>query len=541
MKRLYSALILCIFVISGCSSKTETNVESGTRDKVLHIGNSSEPLTLDPTISTGLYAYHIQLALFEGLVTKNNKTLKIEPAVAKEWSISDDGLVYNFELRKDARWSNGEPVTAHDFVNSYQRILSPKIASQYAYMHFYIKNAEAYFKKKISDFSRVGVTAISDYQLKISLEKPTPYFLELLDHHTYYPVHKETIEKTGDFFDPLNPWTRPENFVSNGPFTLDVWDVNRAIEVKRNEFYWDQDRVHLNKIVFYPIEDKSAEDRAFRSGQIHLTHTPQFSPEKISVYQRENPDVLRLIPVYSTYYYILNTTRKPFDDVRVRRALGLSIDREKIVSSVTKGGEVPAYSIVPLDPEGYSPKKLFDYNVEEAARLLAEAGYPNGEGFPSFELLYNNDEVHRKVAVSIQQMWKKNLNINTTLTNQEWKVYLTSRRTKDFDIARAGWIADFLDPSNFLEIFQSFSGNNHTGWNNRAFDNAVRKSQQTLDQKIRHEQFDIATKLLSDEMPLIPLFYYSEANLVSPDVVGWHDDVMNYQNFKDVDLIKSNK
>lgn len=538
MKRLYSALILCIFVISGCSSKTETNVESGIKDKVLYVGNGNEPLTIDPNLSTGIPARNIQMAIFEGLVSRNNKTLNIEPAVAESWTISEDGKQYQFKLRENARWSNGDTVKAHDFVNSYRRILSPEMAGEYAYMLYYIKNAEAYFKQKISDFSFVGVKALSDFELLIELENTTPYFLQLLDHHTYFPVNKATIEKTGEFLDPLNPWTRPENFVGNGPFTLDVWDLNRAIEVKRNEYYWDQESVHLNRVVFFPIEDKSAEDRAFRAGQIHLTYTPQFSPEKIAVYREKNPEALRIFPVYSTYYYNINLTRKPFNDARVRKALAMAIDRDTLVKSVTKGGEAPAYSLVPMDPEGFSPKQKFSFNIEKAKALLEEAGFPNGEGFPSFELLYNNDDVHRKIAVTIQQMWKKNLNINVTLTNQEWKVYLNSQKSKDYDVSRAGWVADFLDPTNFLEILQSFSGTNYTGWNNRAFDELIKKSQATLDQNERFSYFESANELLAEEMPIIPLFYYSETNLVAPEVVGWDDDVMAHQNYKNVDLVR---
>lgn len=538
MKRLPSALMLCILVISACSSKTETNFDTGIRDKVLYIGNGHDPLSLDPSVSTGMPEYHIQLALFEGLVTKDNKTLELEPAVAKSWEISEDGMQYTFTLREDARWSNGDTVTAHDFVNSYRRALAPEMANQYAYMLYYLKNGEAFSKQKISDFSHVGVKATSDFELVIHLQNPTPYFLQLLDHHTYYPVHKPSIEKVGGFLDLNNPWTRPENFVGNGPFTLDVWDVNRAVELKRNEFYWDQDRIHLNRIVFYPIEEKSAEDRAFRSGQIHLTHTPQFSPEKIAVYREKNPEALRLFTSYSIYYYNINMTKAPFNNVDVRQALALSIDRESIVKSVTKGGEEPAYSVIPHDPQGYSPKTLFSYDVEKAKAHLAKAGYPNGEGFPSFEILYNNDDLHRKVALTIQQMWKKNLNIDVGLINQEWKVYLNSEKTRNYDVSRAGWVADYLDPSTFLEIFQSFSGINYPGYNNPQYDIAVKNSQQTLDQAERFKQFDIANKLLVEDMPAIPLFYYSETNLVAPEVIGWHDDVMNYQNFKDVDLAK---
>lgn len=530
-------LILACTLTLGCTAKTETNFDRGLRDKVLHIGNGSEPVSLDPAISTGNPEYHIQLAIFEGLVSKNNKSLAIEPAVAKAWEVSEDGRIYTFTLRDDAKWSNGEPVIAQDFVNAWQRVLSPALASQYSYMLYYLNNAEAYFKGEITDFAKVGATALSHTQLQVELAYPTPFFLQLLDHHSYYPVHKASIEKHGGFLDQLNSWTLPEHFVGNGPFTLDVWDVNRAIEVKRNPYYWDQDRIKLKRIVFYPIEEKSAEDRAFRAGQIHMTHTPQFATEKIAVYQEKNPQALRIFPTYSSYYFIFNTTKAPFDNVKVRRAMAMAVDRDTIVKSVMKGGEPAAYSVVPIDPEGFKPQPHFGYDVERARALLSEAGYPNGEGFPEIELLYNNDDVHRKVALTLQQMFKLNLNIDVQLVNQEWKVYLSSRRSKDFDFARAGWMADYLDPSNFLEIFYSFSGNNHTGWGSDAFDQLLSTAQKTLVREERLELFAQADKILADEMPAIPLFYYAEVNLVAPEVRGWHDDVMNYNNFKDVDLV----
>ncbi len=541
MTRRIAYLLSLLVFITGCSPQTATNAERGIAEKTLYIGNGSEPVSLDPHISTGLPEYHIQLAIFEGLVTKNNKTLAIEPAVAKSWTISDDGLTYTFTLREDARWSDGAAVTAQDFVNAWRRALTPAMASQYGYMFYYLDNAERYFNGEVKDFNQVGVKALADRVLEVTLEHPTPFFLQLLDHHSYYPVNKTVVEAHGEFADPLNPWTRPENFVGNGPFVLDVWDVNRAIEVVRNRHYWDQARIKLERIVFYPIEEKAAEDRAYRAGQIHMTHTPQFATEKIAHYRAQNPDAIRIIPTYSSYYYLFNTSRKPYSDPRVRKAVAMAIDRETLVESVMKGGEPPAYSIVPNDPQGYTPKQHFTFDIDAARALLADAGYPNGEGFPTMELLYNNDDVHRKVALALQQMLKRHLNINVQLLNQEWKVYLSSRKTLNYDFARAGWVADYLDPSNFLGVFYSFSGNNHTGWKNAQYDALLKKSRQTADARERFALFARADEILAAEMPVVPLFYYTDINLVSPAVRGWYDNVMNYNNFKDVELVPIQK
>ncbi|VUD47402.1 Periplasmic oligopeptide-binding protein [Thalassocella blandensis] len=527
--------LVCITAF-GCGQKTETNVEKGYKTKTLYIANGSEPEFLDPHTSTGSPENNIQLAMFEGLTMKDHKTLKPTPGVAKSWDISEDRTFYTFHLRDNAKWSNGDPVTAQDFVNSWQRILTPSISGDYAYMLFVIKNAEKFYRSEIADFSEVGIKAVDEHTLTVQLNNPTPYFLQLLDHHSFYPVNKKVIEQHGDFYDPLNPWTRPENIVSNGAFKMEVWDVNRAIELVRNEYYWGQDRIHLNRLVFYPIEDKLAEERAFRSGQIHLTFTPQMATEKIAVYREKNPEALHIQPAYSTYYYMFNTTKKPFDDARVRQALAYAVDRKTLVEKVTKGGEVPSYSLIPMDPEGYSPKTLFSDDIEKAKALLAEAGYPNGEGFPTVEILYNNDEVHKKVALTLQQMWKNALNINVQLFNQEWKVYLSSRKNKTYDIARAGWIADYLDPSNFLEIFFSFSENNHTGWENAEYDQILRDAQSATTDAARFELFERANQILFEEMPLLPLFYYSDVNLVNPTVKNWHDNVMHYHRVQDVDF-----
>lgn len=538
--KIFRILLPLVYIAAvGCGQKTETNVEKGYKTKTLYIANGSEPESLDPHLSTGSPENNIQLQMFEGLTMKDHKTLKPIPGVAKSWDISEDRTLYTFHLRDNARWSNGDPVTAHDFIDAWERILTPRVSADYAYMVFVIKNAEAFYNGEITDFSEVGVKAVDDYTLTVQLSDPTPYFLQVLDHHSFYPINKKVIEQHGGFYDPLNPWTRPENIVSNGAFKMDVWDVNRAIELTKNEFYWDKDRIHMNRLVFYPIDDKLAEERAFRSGQVHLTLTPQMATEKIAVYRENNPEALRIQPAYASYYYLFNTTKKPFDDARVRKALALAVDRQTMVDKVTKGGEEPAYSVIPMDPEGYTPETLYAYDVEKAKALLAEAGYPNGEGFPTVEILYNNDEVHKKVALTLQQMWKNKLNIDIQLFNQEWKVYLSSRKNKTYDIARAGWIADYLDPSNFLEILFSFSENNHTGWESEDFDQVLRDTQAAKTEEERFALFERANEILAEEMPILPIFYYSDVNLVNPSVQNWWDNVMHYHRVHDVDFTVS--
>ena len=508
-----------------CGSKTETNVEKGNREQILFVANGSEPRELDPLLTTGAPEHNILMALFEGLVNEHPKTLAITPGVAESWTVSDDAKTYTFQLRDTAKWSNGEKLTAHDFVYAWKRSLMPNFGSQWAYMKYFIRGAKAFHMGETDDFSTVGVKATSDSVFEVELANATPFFLKLLVHNSYYPVHQATIEKFAPIDQPISDWTKPANFVGNGAFVLSEWKLNNLIASVKNTEYWDAANVKLNGVTFFPIEDQQAEVRAFRSGQVHVTHTPTMAIEKIGYYQENEPEVLDIVQTYSSYYYELNTTKPPFDDARVRRALAMAIDRDLLVGSVSKGGQSPGYTLVPPDPQGYTAKFHFGYDIEKAKALLAEAGYPNGEGFPETSILYNSQDDHRKIALAIQQMWKSSLNIDVGLNNQEWKVYLNSRKNYEHDIARAGWIADYVDPSNFFEVFLSTSGNNHSGWKNAEYDALIQQMQEEAREPQRFELFEKANKLLADEMPIIPIYYYTDINLISPSVQGWYGNV----------------
>jgi oligopeptide transport system substrate-binding protein len=377
--RLHPAVI-CIAICSlligsfGCG-KRETRVATGIRDQILHLGNGAEPEDLDPQITTGVQEDNIIRALIEGLVSEDPKDLHPVPGMAESWDISPDGRVYTFHIRTNAFWSNGDPVTAEHFITAYQRALSPKLANQYAYMLFYVVNAEAYNKGTLTNFNEVGFKAVDQRTLQISLNHPTSYFLSLLNHHSWFPVHVPTIEKYGSVFERGNRWTRPGHFVGNGPFVLTDWRVNRVISVKKNPLYWDADRVRLNEIRFYPIESLDAEERAFRSGQLHATE--KLPLPRVDFYRQNQPELLLRAPYLGTYFYMFNTRRKPFDDKRVRQALALAIDREAITARVTRGGEEPAYSFTPPNTAGYTSRAQIRPDVIKARQLLAEAGYPD--------------------------------------------------------------------------------------------------------------------------------------------------------------------
>ena len=533
-----SRKVLALFLLlslAACGGDGSNRVEEGDRLGVLHIGNGAEPAALDPHITTGVSESHIINALFEGLVIKNPSTLEPEPAVAESWEISEDGRTYTFHLREDALWSNGEALTAEDFRWSWMRALMPELGSQYNYMFFSIVNAQAFAEGRLEDFSQVGVEVLDPHTLEVRLNEATPYFLQLLDHHSTYPVNRGAVEALGSASDRLSRWARVGNLVGNGPFTLSEWQTNSHIRVEKNPLYWDAATTRLNAIVFYPIDNQATEERMFRDGQLHRTSDVPL--DKVPVYLAENPGLIRIEPYLGTYFYGINTSRPGLDDARVRRALALSVDRELLAETVTQGIYRPGYSVVPPDTMGYNPPQLFEYDPDEARRLLAEAGYPKGAGFPGFSILYNTLEQHQKIAVAIQQMWRQELGISVQLVNQEWQVYLDSQNTNNFDMVRRGWIGDYVDPNNFLDLFITGGGNNHTGFSNARYDEIIlEQAPATRDRDERYALFHEAERLLMAEMPLIPLYVYQSKHLVRPSLKGMPSNIMDFYNWKYVYL-----
>ena len=390
--------LLALLLLPGCGRR-ETRVEYGNRHQILCWGNGTEIQDLDPHVVTGVSEHHVMMALLEGLVTEDPVDLHPVPGVAERWDVSPDGRVYTFYLRPNAKWSNGDPVTAHDFVESYKRILTPSLASEYAYMLFVMHNAQLFNEGKITDFAEVGCQALDDHTLQITLDHATPYFLSLIKHSSWFPVHLPTIRKYGDPYQRGNRWTRPGHHVGNGPFVLSTWRVNDVIVLKKSPTYWDRDRVRLSAMRIYPIESQDTEERAFRSGQLHITYT--LPTTKVDYYRTNYPDLLSINPYLGTYFYRLNITKPPLNDVRVRRALAMAYDRESLVRNVMRGGQLPAYCLTPPDTAGYTCRTHLKEDVAEARRLLAEAGYPDGKGMPAIELLYNTMETapgHRRGA-----------------------------------------------------------------------------------------------------------------------------------------------
>lgn len=518
-------------LLNGCSQRT-SRVRRGDQKQVLHLGNSSEPKDLDPHLVTGVTEHNIMSALLEGLVTENPKTLAPVPGVAESWDIADDGRTYTFHLRSNARWSNGDSVTAKDFVFSYRRMLTPALGSPYAYMLYCLRNAKAYHHGDLDAFDQVGVQALDPHTLRLTLGAPTPYFLSLLNHFSWFPVHPDTILAHGTIDAIGTPWTRPEHYVGNGAFTLTDWQPNKQITVTKSKTYWDRKNVKLNAIHFYPIGDHTIEEHAFRAGQLHVTGT--IPVNRIGYYQSRKPELLRLDPYLGCYYYLFNVERPPLDNANVRRALALAINREQITKFVTRGGETPAYHFTPPDTAGYTARASLSGDLATARKLLAEAGYPNGEGFPTLSLLYNTADSHARIAEVIQQMWVTGLGIDIELVNMEWKVYLAQTQQGKYDIARAGWIGDYVDPNTFLDMWVTDGGNNRAGWSNSRYDAHIRAAAETQDQAERFEHFQKAEAILVQETPIMPIYFYRSKSLIQTSVRGWHPTVLDHHPYKHI-------
>lgn len=526
------ALALLPGFLAGCRSG-ETRAERAAREKILIIGNGTEPKTLDPHIASGVTEHHLITTLIEGLTSQHPSEETVEPAAAERWE-SNEGLdEWTFHLRPTGKWSNGAPVTAHDFVFAYQRILTPKLGGQYAEMLYIMKGAEAFNKGETTDPSTLGVRALDDLTLRISLVGPTPYFPLVLTHYTWFPVHPPTILKYGSIDTRASRWTHPGHYVGNGPFQLKTWNFKHLIEVERNPHYWDAANVKLNGIRFLPIDNIPAEERMFRDGQLHKTE--QMPLDKIDFWRTQRPENYMQHPYLGTYFYRINTTHPHLKDSRVRRALTLAIDRESIVKNITRAGQTAAKGFTP--PMGdYAGLDVLKYDPEEARRLLAEAGYADTASFPRFDIMINVSESHRILAEAIQQMWKQNLGINVGINSQDWGVYLDSQQRLEYDVCRAGWIADYTDPVVFLDMWTTGNGNNQTGWSNAEFDALIAKSRGIADTTERYKVLTQAEAILLKDMPVIPIYVYSRYYLISPMVKNWHPLLLDTHPWKYIDV-----
>jgi oligopeptide transport system substrate-binding protein len=518
MKRVISfAVVLCLILVlfPNC---WKTGDKADANSLILVLGD--EPKTFDPLHITDMISIRVVAGLLEGLTVFNEKTLKPEAGIAEKWDISDDKLTYTFTLRK-ASWSNGDPVTVDDFVYSWKRILEPKNGAEYVYMLYPIKNAEKFNKSECA-FEEVGIKAEGS-TITITLEAPTPYFLDLTSFVTYLPVNRKAVEKHGE-----DEWTKPGHYVSNGAYLLETHHMKDRIVIKKNPTYYAAETIKLDKIIFRVIEDETMAYNEYKSGKVDIiTDIP------IPIYRRlkdkKLPDMYEF-PSLGIYYVRFNVTKKPFNDKRVRKAIALAIDNKVITDKVLGAGQIPADSYVPLDTErksSYAMKETF--NPEKARKLLADAGYESGKGFPKIEYLYNTREDHKRVANAISGMLKKHLNIDMDLVNMEWKVYLKKMQNLEYDMIRSNWFGDYNDPMTFLDMNMTGNPNNRTGWGSEEYDTLIKQAFHEQDVVKRTEFFFKAESLLLDEeLPVIPIYYYVSHYMVNKRVGGWYPNNMNW-------------
>jgi len=610
--------------------------------------NATEPKTLDPQLATGEPEHRILSAVFEGLARLEGRSLEPVPGVAESWDISGDGKTYTFHLRPNARWSDGHPVTAHDFTYSWRRLQEPSLGSEYAYIMHMVRYAQAYNtheaqaaalqgaiqtalnellakypgpipaaevrafsskqnldavlkgtpnellrnfllrppgdlphavlsalpaqfelegKRRQALYEEAkrhfgidgGVYAKDEHTLVVELSAPTPYFLELTTFYPLFPVPRRAIEKSAG-----RNWFLPDRIVSNGPFRLSQWRVGDHIRLERSASYWGKNEVGLRSVDILPIENATTALNLYLTGEVDWM-PEQTVPQDLAPDLRKRPDFFTG-PAFIAYYYRINCTRKPFDDVRVRKALNLAIDREQITRDVLRLGQQPAKYVVPPGIHGYKqPESGIRFDVEQAQRLLSEAGFPGGRGFPKFGILYNTAESHKKVAEVVADQLRRNLHVDVAAYNQEWQSYQQSARALDYDLARAGWIGDYEDPNTFLDMWLTNGGNNQTGWGSVIYDRLLAAAAD-VEQFVAQPEFVLehahdapalqhlaeaargsadATQrlkhmselrmallaeaeriLVADQFPIMPMYVYVTSDMVKPDVKGFYTELI---------------
>ncbi|WP_027308600.1 peptide ABC transporter substrate-binding protein [Caloramator sp. ALD01] len=527
--------VLSVSLFAGCAKSGKEGEKKA--EQVIKYNLGSEPKTLDPALNSAVDGATVIVNTFVGLTRLDAKDQPV-PGVAEKWDVSADGMTYKFYLRKDVKWSDGKPVTAKDFEYAWKRALAPETAAEYAYQLYYLKNAEAYNtgKGKAED---VGVKALDDYTLEVTLEYPTPYFLSLTAFPTYMPVRQDIVEKDKE------KWaTNPETYIGNGPFKLKEWKIKEAIILEKNPNYFDAANVKLDRIEIKMIDDQNTALTSFQQGELDFIESPptQQIPTLLS------QGVAKVYPYLGTYFYVINLTdkadqidaaaAKALKDVRVRKALTLAIDRKALIETVTKAGQQPATSFVPsgiimADGKDFKNKDYYkaEGDVQEAKRLLAEAGFPDGKGFPKITVMYNTSAGHQNIAQAIQAMWKENLGIDVELANQEWKVFQSTRNKKEYLIARHGWIGDYNDPMTFLDMWTSKSGQNDAGYNNPEYDKKVDAAKRESDPVKRIQLLHEAEDILMNDMPVIPLYYYVNVACIKDYVKDVHKSPLGFVYF----------
>ncbi|NIK79424.1 oligopeptide transport system substrate-binding protein [Paenibacillus castaneae] len=530
-----TALLILAIVAAGCTPKNEignkgsSNANGETSQaKVFRMNIHSEPSTLDPALMEDNVSGTLATGIYEGLTRKDENGQSVA-ATAESWVKSDDGLTYTFKIRKDAKWSNGDPVTANDFEYSWKRALAPDTGSTYAYQFYYIVGAQDYNESKVANADGVGIKALDEQTLEVKLVSPTPYFLSLTSFYVYNPVHQSVKDNAAWAADA-------KTIIGNGPFKMSEWQHNTSIKLVPNEYYYDKDQVKFAGVNFTMLEESATELANYETGKLDYTGKPtgEIPAEQIPVLKESKKDEIVTKGIASSYYYQFNTNEVPFNNVKVRKALAMAIDRQAIVESVTMAGEVPSFGFVPPgiigEKEDYRTEVKDDFfteNVDEAKKLLAEGlAELKLTKFPKVTLTFNTSDGHKKIAEAIVEMWRQNLGIEVGIENQEFSVLLKNRTAMNYQISRAGWGADYNDPMTYLDMFVTNGGQNNTGFASAEYDALIKKANASGDQKERVEAMTKAEKILMDYMPIMPIYYYSNVYMLKP---GFKNIFLDYK------------
>ena len=547
IKKIFAAILamaVSMTVVAACGSKTDSTKDKEKVKQTLVYNIGADPKTVDPALNEAVDGSIIISNAFEGLcrLDKNDKAI---PGVAKDWKISDDKLVYTFNLRDDAKWSDGKKVVAGDFEYAWKRALDPKTGAAYAYQLYYLKGGEEYNVKN-GKAEEVGVKAIDEKTLQVTLNSATPYFLELMAFPTYMPVRKDMVESKGE------AWARSaETYISNGPFKLDKWSQQEKMVFVKNDNYWNKNDVKLDTLDIRLVTDEMTAYNELKAGNFDMTESIPIDMLQDAKSAGLRQDFANL----GTYFIALNVGKNfnkldpkvqaVLGNEKVRQALSLAIDREAIVKNITKAGQIPAYSFVPKGMEVVTGKDFADkeyYNVkgdlEKAKALLKEAGFPDGQGLPTLTFLFNSEgEGHKKIAQYIQDTWSK-MGVKVELQQQEWKVFQTSRNTGAYQIGRHGWSADYTDPMSFLDMWITNGGSNDAGFSNAEYDKLIDATKKETDPAKRAELFRKAEDILMKEMPVIPLYFYTKVKGVKPQVKGFRVSPLGQVYFDQVQIDK---
>ena len=508
--------LLSLLLLASCS------VNEPRADLV--IINGHEPESVDPAIGSTQEDIRVGQALFEGLTRNDPVTGWASPSLAEKWEISPDGKTYTFHLRDNNRWSTGEPITAEDFVYSWQRVLDPKTAAKYASQLYYIKNG-AEFNGGKTNAEAIGIHALDSHTLKIELTSPTAFFLDLCTLPTLSVVPRGAIEKYND------QWVRHYPVPCSGAYQLEAWRLNDKIRMRKNRYYWDAANTKTEVVDFLPISMPSTALNLYDTGIADIIWDKDIIPQELMDVLRQRPDFHTFLYLAS-YFVRINVTKAPFTDVRVRKALALSIDKNKLVERILHSGEQPADHLVPGGVQNYTSPKGLGYDPKEAKRLLAEAGFPDGKGFPTFNYLIDSgsgNNIHSQIAVELQHIWEEELGIHVEIRQMEKKIYVAAQNSLDYNVSRSSWVGDYNDPNTFLDLFRSDNGNNRTGWKNAKYDELMHEADLEPDVKKRAVHlYDAENLLVNEELPIIPLYIYVGFNYFNPDKIkGVYPNVLD--------------